>query len=115
MSNENQFVLKLKVNAETSHVASNILREVDGVDSVEQVTPQYLRITYDINRTSWGALRERLQAEGAYCQAGLLARWRDAWREFREQNTRDNLRHTGACCSKPPTGAGSWSRGSRHR
>ena len=104
MTSENQFVVKLKVTAEMSNAASEVLREINGVDDVEQLTPERLRITYDVNQTSWAKLRERLQATGVYSQAGLFALWRDGWREFQEQNTRDNLRHKPACCSKPPSG-----------
>jgi hypothetical protein len=110
MTNANQFVVKLKVTAETSKIASETLREIKGVDKVELITPQRLRITYDVNHTGWATLRERLQAVGAYPQSGLLVRWRDGWREFIEQNMRDNLRHTPACCSKPPVGGGLRSR-----
>lgn len=104
MANANQMVVKLKVNVDTLQVAGEVLREINGVDKVEQLTPQRLRITYDVNQTGWAVLCERLQEAGVYAQTGLLARWRDNWREFIEQNMRDNLRHTPACCSKPPAG-----------
>lgn len=104
MTNENQFVMKLKVTAGMSNLVGEILREIDGVDGIEQLTPECLRITYDINQTSWAKLRERLQTKGAYSNTGLFSRWRDGWREFVEQNTRDNLSHKPACCSKPPSG-----------
>jgi hypothetical protein len=110
MANANQMVVKLKISAETSQVAGEALRQIKGVGKVEQITPHRLRITYDVNQTGWAMLRERLQETGAYAQAGLLARWRDGWREIIEQNMRDNLRHTPACCSKPPAGAGLRSR-----
>jgi len=106
MANANQMVVKLKLNAEMYQVADEALREIKGVDKVEQLSRQRLRITYDVNHTGWALLRERLQVVGASAQSGLLARWRDGWCEFIEQNMRDNLRHTPACCSKPPAGGG---------
>lgn len=106
MAKANQMVVKLTLTAETLPVASEALRELPGVDKVEQMTPQRLRITYDVTHTDWATLRERLQAVSAYSQTGLLARWRDGWRELLEQNMRDNLRHKPACCSKAPAGGG---------
>lgn len=114
MANENQMVVKVKVYAENLPAAGVVLREIKGVDKVEQIAPQRLRITYDVNRIGWATLRTRLQSIGAYAQTGWFARWRDSWREFIEQNMRANLQHRPACCSKPPAGAGLRSRTHRN-
>lgn len=113
MADENQRVIKVSVPPDKLQAASDTLRDSEGVALVERVAPQRLRVTYDINHTGWAVLRERLQAIGAYSQTGLLVRWRDGWREFQEENIRDNLRHKPACCSEPPPGAGSKSRAHR--
>lgn len=114
MANENQMVVKVKVNVDQSQAAGAALHEIKGVDKVELMAPQRLRITYDVNLTNWSELRACLQSLGAYAQTGLLAHWRDSWREFIEQNMRANLHHRPACCSKPPVGAGLRSRTHRH-
>jgi len=99
-------VLKVAVAAGMLPAAVEVLRQAEGVETVEPTGPRRLRLTYDVSRTGWSTLREDLRGIGAYSPTGLLARWRNAWREFREQNVRENLRHTPACCSKPPPGAG---------
>lgn len=113
MAKVNQMVVKLKLASEMSQEADEVLRGIQGVDEVEQIAPQRLRVTYDVTHTGWATLRERLQAIGAYSQTGMLARWRDGWREFLEQNMRDNLNHKPACCSKAPVGGGLGARSSR--
>ncbi|MBI1425117.1 MAG: hypothetical protein GC149_16845 [Gammaproteobacteria bacterium] len=106
MANANQMVVKLKITADSSQAIGEVLSEIKGVVKVEQMTPQRLRITYDVNQTGWAMLRGRLQKAGVDTQKSLFTRWRDNWREFIEQNMRDNLRHTPACCSKVPVGGG---------
>ncbi len=106
MSSETQIVRSIKLDAAAVQSASDALQGIEGVDAVEQATPQKLRVTYDVTKTGWGALCEQLKSVGAYTQGGMLARWRDGWRDFEEQNMRDNLHHLPACCSKPPIGAG---------
>lgn len=106
MTSEVQMVRSIKLDATAMQSASDVLQGIEGVDAVEQTAPQKLRITYDVTRTGWSALLEQLKGVGAYNQSGVLARWRDGWRDFAEQNMRDNLRHQPACCSKPPVGAG---------
>lgn len=106
MTGETQMVRSIRLDAAAMQSASEALQGIDGVDAVEQTAPHKLRVTYDVTRTGWIALCERLKAAGAYGQSGMLARWRDGWRDFEEQNMRENLRHQPACCSKPPVGAG---------
>lgn len=110
MVNPNQNVLKIKLTDSISKSMSAALNDIDGVDKLELIPPQYLRITYDVTKTTWMALREQLQSQGVYSHTGILMRWRDGWRDFLEQNMRDNLQHKPACCSKPPAGGGVRSR-----
>jgi len=106
MANQNQIVRNIKLDSASLEAAMGALQGVEGIDALEQVGPQRLRITYDVTRTGWGALLEKLKAADAEPAGGLFARWRNDWRDFQEQNMRDNLRHQPACCSKPPAGAG---------
>lgn len=106
MTSETQMVRSIKLDTAAMQSASETLRVIEGVDAVEQTAPQKLRVTYDVTRTGWIALCEQLKSIGAYSQSGMMARWRDGWRDFQEQNMRDNLRYQPACCSKPPVGAG---------
>jgi len=106
MVNATQVVRSIRLGAAVVEAASDALRRMEGVDAVEVATPRKLRVTYDVTRTGWGALCEQLKSVGAYEPSRLRGRWRDGWREFQEQNMRDNLSHRPACCSKPPAGAG---------
>ncbi len=106
MANAIQMEVKIKVTAEMLSLALETLRAINGVDDVERVSDEQLHIIYDVNQTRWLALRDQLQAVGAYNKSGRFARWRDRLRDFKEQNVRDNMKHRPACCSKPPTGAG---------
>lgn len=110
MAKVNQMTVKLKLTGEMADKAIKALSDFPGVDKVERKSPQKLRIIYDVTHTDWATLRERLQGVGAHTQTSMLSSWRDAWREFLEQNMRDNLRHKPACCSKAPAGGGLRSR-----
>jgi len=85
--------------------AVELMRGTEGVDVVE-IGGEQLSISYDFSHTSWSKLCEALTQAGVYQPSGTFARWRDSWREFQDQNMRENLGHRAACCSKPPPGAG---------
>jgi hypothetical protein len=106
MASESQMVRTIKLDTTNLQPAVELLQGLEGVEVVEQSAPQKLRVTYNISKTGWGTLCEHIKSIGAYKQSGMLNRWRDVWREFTEQNMRDNLSHQPACCSKPPAGAG---------
>jgi len=99
-------VRTIKLDTTSLQPTVEFLRGLEGVDVVEQTAPRRLRITYHFNRIGWGTLCEHMKSSGAYQQGGMLSRLRDGWRDFMEENMRDNLRHQPACCSKPPVGAG---------
>jgi len=101
-----QVVRRLKIadNSQREH-ARELLRDIEGVEVIESDGEQ-LRIGYDFSHTSWSKLCETLLQAGVYQPSGTFARWRDSWREFQDQNMRENLGHRAACCSKPPPGAG---------
>jgi hypothetical protein len=106
MTSETRMVRTIKLDTTSLQPVVELLQGLEGVDVVEQTAPQKLRITYNFSRIGWGTLCEQMKSIGAYKQSGMLNRWRDGWRDFKEQNMRDNLRHQPACCSKPPVGAG---------
>lgn len=85
--------------------AVELMRDIEGVDAVES-DGEHLSISYDFSHTSWAKLCDALRQAGLYQPSGTFARWRDSWREFQDQNMRENRGHRAACCSKPPPGAG---------
>jgi hypothetical protein len=104
--NQPQVVRSLQISDDSVRQrAGEIIRALEGVEAVEAVG-QELRISYDFSHTSWAKVCEALKSAGLYAPRGVFTRWRDSWREFQDQNMRENLGHRAACCSKPPPGAG---------
>ncbi len=97
--------LKLS-DSSTQQRAGEIVRAIEGVQSVKAQGEQQLLITYDYTRISWATLCDALTGSGVYTPRGVWTRWRDSWRDLVDHNMRDNLSHRAACCSKPPPGAG---------
>jgi len=106
MTDENQMAIKVKFQAESLTVACEVLCDIDGVIAIEYNDDVHMTIIYDVTRTRWKTLRDRLRGLGVYQQNGIIARWRDVLHDYQEQNMRDNLGYKPACCSKPPVGSG---------
>jgi len=101
-----QVVRRLKIaDSMKRERAVELMRDIEGVDVVES-DGQQLSISYDFSHTSWAKLCDALLQADLYQPSGTFARWRDSWRDFQDQNMRENLGHRAACCSKPPPGAG---------
>lgn len=113
MANPNQLVIKIKVSAGQSPNVIDALERMDGVDRVESLSSQRLRLIYDVTRVNWQTISAELSKIGISTGEGWLGRWRNSWRAFIEENTRENLNYKPACCSKPPAGAGMKSRSPR--
>lgn len=102
-----QVVRTLKLADSSAHQhASEIVRTIEGVRSVNAQGTRRLRITYDFTQLSWMKLCDTLTKAGLYTAKGFIGRWRDSWRDLVDHNMRENLSHRAACCSKPPPGAG---------
>lgn len=108
MANANQMIVKVRTRGNPNAMPRVIdkLRNMEGIDDLVYQDNQQLRITYDVTRTGWNQIRHLLHTGGIYSEHGMLARLREGFRNFKEQNIRDNLNYKPACCSKPPAGAG---------
>lgn len=66
-----------------------------------------LRITYDASCVSLRDIEKLLDDAAIPRATGLGWRFKSAWYRFLDDNARSNaLSHGGACCSRPPPGAG---------
>jgi len=98
MAKRTRVTRTLRLSSATIPSAHGLLAAVEGVDSVIQAGPERLRVTYDVTNTGWSALCERLKAVQAYAPEGRFARWRDRWRNFREQSMRNKSRRSQSSC-----------------
>ena len=86
-----------------------VVEGVEGLTGAGSVAADWRRnrvtVTYDLKRVRIQEV-EKLLADIGYPPAqGFFQRQRRRLLHFAEQNERDNLKHVGHCCSKPPPGA----------
>lgn len=73
-----------------------------------------LWVTYDIRHLTYLQLCQSIRDAGGVLASGRWYRWQRHWYSFQNQNLRDNFNHQPACCSRPPNGVSSTSKGVRH-
>lgn len=86
------------------------LRELAQLDGVLQVTVEdgaELSIRYDAGRIGYGEIESALDKAGLRRRRTWGWRLRGIWYRYVDDNIRANARaRGGACCSRPPPGAG---------
>lgn len=76
---------------------------------VQAVKPNWrkslLSVTYDLQKVRIQEVEKILTEIGYPPDSGFFHRTKRGWLHFTERNERDNLKHVGHCCSKPPATA----------
>ncbi len=96
----------IRLTQSPSRTSLQRLSGVEGLLGAARHGAYRLELVYDLSRLCWSEVVPHLEQVGIRRKQGLWQRWRDGLRDLQDQNLRDNLKHTPACCSRPPVGAG---------
>lgn len=83
------------------------LAHMAGVNRVDIGATSSLKVDYDAALIGYGEIEAAVDAAGLVRRKTLAWRLRGAWYRYLDENIRANARSRGgACCSRPPPGAG---------
>jgi hypothetical protein len=100
-------ILLAPVNDEKLRDALEQLKAIEPVIDLRVDQRGNLRITYDASCVSIRDIESLLDNTHIHRASGLGWRIKSAWYHFLDDNARSNaLSRGGACCSRPPPGAG---------
>jgi hypothetical protein len=92
--------------AEALEAAARNLAALDGVAHARVVGQGRLQVRYDTSRLGFWDIERMLDEAGVARATGLWWRMKSEWFRYTDRNSRDNVQHVAACCSKPPAAPG---------
>ncbi|MBF0357051.1 MAG: heavy-metal-associated domain-containing protein [Magnetococcales bacterium] len=102
-----QATAKVKVTGMfCSQCGDAIVESISAIEGVTLVRTDWQKnrvtLTYDLKHINFLEIERLLTDIGHPPDDSFLSRLSRGWVLFKEKNQIDNLKHVGACCSKPP-------------
>jgi copper chaperone CopZ len=93
-------------NMVCSECGDTIVKSLSAIEGVVLVKASWVKnrvvVTYNLKQIRFLEIEKLLTDMGYPSDKNFLSRLKRGWTLFKEKNQIDNLKHVGACCSKPP-------------